>query len=480
MTPTPPPSASGGCCRSFTRAQALRALAGGRGGGAVQREWDPRMPLPAGTGVDRRHFLAAAGGGVLAVYGAERLGLTNRLLGDGIAQAASAQPADNPVLITLFLQGGLDALSLLAPTTDPRYVKLRPTLAVSPGSGTPLPEDPSLEWNPAAGSLADLHAAGQLTVIPGIGYTGEDMSHFTSRHYWEVGATSTELMTGWMGRYLDVAGSASNPLQGLSLDGQMNPSLASARNPVAAITTPEDFSLYIEGAWGAPFSAALNAAGALGDTLRSAHDPAVAQVARAASEVQIVRRALAPFHNAQGKASYTSPVPYPTSGTSDLPRRFAGLAAMIAAGLPLKCVALTTDTEFDTHSSQAATFSSGVQLVADTLKAFQADLQARGIADRVLVQVWSEFGRRAQENGSDGTDHGGAGSALLIGSRVTGGMLGEFPALNHLDANGNQKVNVDFRGLYCSLLEQWFDQDAGAVIPEARRFARYALLGSGA
>ncbi len=473
------PEQPAGCCSSFNRSRALRSVAGLRGG-PVQREWDPRMPMPAGTGVDRRSFLRAAGGGILAVYGAERLGLTNRVLGSGIAQAASTQGPDSPILVTLFLQGGIDALSLLAPTTDPTYQKLRPTLAVAPGSGTPLAADPALEWNPAASALADLQSAGQMTVIPGIGYTGEDMSHFTSRHYWEVGATSTDLMTGWMGRYLDVSGSATNPLQGLSLDGQMNPSLATAKHPVAAITTPQDFSLWIEGLWGDPLNSALQAAGDLGEQLRYSHDPAIAQVAEAATEAQIVRRALAPFVSSDGKAAYTSPVTYPTSGTSDLPQRFAGLAAMIAAGLPLKCVSLTTDTAFDTHSDQSATFSTGVQLVAETLSVFQADLAARGLADRVLVQVWSEFGRRAQENGSDGTDHGAAGAALLIGSRVAGGMLGEFPALTNLDVNGNQKVNVDFRGLYCSLLEQWFDQDAGAVIPAARKFPRYQLLSSAA
>ena len=153
---------------------------------------------------------------------------------------------------------------------------------------------------------------------------------------------------------------------------------------------------------------------------------------------------------------------------------------MIAAGIPLRCVALTTDTQFDTHSAQVGTFDPGIQLTADSLAAFQADLSARGIADRVLVHVWSEFGRRAQENGSDGTDHGAAGTGLLIGSRVAGGMLGEFPSLGNLDVNGNQRENVDYRGVYCSLLEQWFDQDAGAVIPGAKSFPRYPLLGTGA
>jgi uncharacterized protein (DUF1501 family) len=173
---------------------------------------------------------------------------------------------------------------------------------------------------------------------------------------------------------------------------------------------------------------------------------------------------------------YGSSVTYPEASTGDLPGRLAGLAAMIAAGVPLQCVALTTDTQFDTHSSQPETFDSGVWLVADSLAAFQADLEARGVADRVLVHVWSEFGRRAQENASDGTDHGAAGASLLIGSRVTGGMIGEFAPLNQLDPNGNQRENVDFRGVYCSLLEQWFDHDAGDVIPGASQLQRYNLI----
>ena len=443
----------------------------------VHREWDPRMPVPAGTGIDRRTFLRGSAGGLLAVYGAGRLGLSDAVLGDGIAQAAATAPqGGGPVLVSVFLQGGIDALSLLAPTLDPAYLKLRPTLALAPGSGIPLLEDPRLEWNPAAGSLAKLHAQGLLTVLPGIGYSDPDMSHFTSRHYWEVGATQASLLTGWLGRYLDLVGSPTNPLQGLSLDGQMNPVLATAKVPTAAIDKPEDFDLWIQGMWGDPFDAALDAAGALGDTLRGAADPAIRQVAGAAAEVQVVRRALAPFRDADGKATYHPAVSYPSSGDSDLPQRLAGLAAMIAAGLPLRCVSLTTDQGFDTHSNQAGDFTSGLKLVADSLAAFQADLTARGIADRVLVQVWSEFGRRPEENASAGTDHGTAGTSLLIGSRVAGQMIGELPSLTRLDDNDNQIANLDFRGLYCSLLEQWFGQDAAAVIPGAASFGRYQLL----
>jgi uncharacterized protein (DUF1501 family) len=470
MAPDP-----GNCCEGFTRAAALRrAVSAGKPRSV--REWDPRMPLPAGAGLDRRRFLLGAAGGLLSVYGAGRLGLGTRGLIEGVAEAAGAQPPSAPVLVSVFLAGGIDSLSLLAPVADPLYRKLRPTLAVGPSAGVPFSEDPRLHWHPAAGAFAALHAAGKVTVIPGIGYAGPDMSHFTSRHYWEVGATDTRAVTGWLGRYLDLAGGASNPLQGLSMDGGMNPTLATARNPVAAIDKPEDFSLWLEGVWGDVFTWTMDSASALGEAQRGAREAAIAQVAEAASEVGVVRHSLAPFRTSDGTAAYRSPVSYPKSGASDFPQRLSGLAAMLAAGLPLRCVALTSDTQFDTHSAQAGTFTPGVSLIADSIAAFQADLEARGIADRVLIHVWSEFGRRAEENGSRGTDHGAAGASLLVGSRVGGKMIGQWPGLADLDADGNLRENVDFRGVYCSLLEQWFGHDAASVIPGASGFQRYGVV----
>ena len=108
--------------------------------------------------------------------------------------------------------------------------------------------------------------------------------------------------------------------------------------------------------------------------------------------------------------------------------------------------------------------------------AFQRDLEARGIADRVLVHVWSEFGRRAQENGSNGTDHGAAGVGFLVGSRTAGTMIGEFPGLARLDADGNLRATSDFRGLYAALLEDWLGADAEAILPGVRGFARPRIL----
>ena len=137
--------------------------------------------------------------------------------------------------------------------------------------------------------------------------------------------TETRVVTGWLGRYLDVAGTPSNPLQGLSMDGEMNPTLATASNPVAAIGRPEDFSLWLDGVWGDIFGWTLDAAAGLGESQRHFGDPALTQVAEAASEVGVLRHVLAPFRDKNGNPAYRSPVAYPKSSDSDFPGRLAGL-----------------------------------------------------------------------------------------------------------------------------------------------------------
>ena len=113
------------------------------------------------------------------------------------------------------------------------------TLALPEGSGAPFAEDNRLMWHPSAAALAQLHAEGKVSVLPAVGYTDPDQSHFTSRHYWEVGALQPHANTGWMGRFLDVTGTQDNPLQGLSLDGRLSPSIASAQRPRRRRRRPE-------------------------------------------------------------------------------------------------------------------------------------------------------------------------------------------------------------------------------------------------
>ena len=455
-------------CNDFSRTHLLREAVAQAGRGLPAIE--PGMPLPAGTGLSRRTFLLEAAGLTMTIYGAGRL--AGAALEDGIARAAAAAP-NAPVLISVFLDGGADSLSILAPTGDPRYPTLRPRLALAPSAGTPFAEDARLRWHPSVASLATLHAEGKVTVLPAVGYTSPDQSHFTSRHYWEVGATDAHLRTGWLGRHIDVTGDPDNPLQGLSLQSRLMPALASTKRPVASIDSPSSYTFSAHRVRGEVETRMLAAMGAIGIAHRGSHDPALRQAGEVATQAHRLRHQLMPFRGA-----VASPVAYPQSGDS-FPRRLAALAAMLGGGLPLRCVALRAPGMYDTHSDQAGSLSNGLQLTTDSLYAFQRDLEARGVADRVLIHVWSEFGRRARENGSAGTDHGAAGIGFLIGSRARGTMIGEFPGLadgSGLDRQGNLRATSDFRGVYASLLEQWFGMDAAAVIPNAASFGRAALL----
>jgi uncharacterized protein (DUF1501 family) len=453
------------CCRDFTRSQALRAAAARAGAGLPDIE--PGMPAPAGTGLSRRSFVLRSAGLAMSVYGASKLGLG--AFEEGVARAAVA-PGQR-VLVSVFMPGGVDSLSLLAPVGDPKYATFRPGLKLDGASTTPFAEDPNMHWHPSAEPLRTLHDEGKVTVFPAIGYDHPDQSHFTSRHYWEVGALDAVAGYGWMGRYLDRVGTPDNPLQGLSLDSNLSPALASSTVPVAAVSDPADYSFGVPGVGNPVDGPMLKAIGDLGRL--PAPDAAFRQARAVASRVDSLRTQLAPYGN-DGKPTYTSPVTYPKG---DFGQRLAGLAAMVAGGLPLRCVAVTAPGSYDTHSNQAQSLTNGLKQTFDGLLAFQRDIEARGIADRVLVKVWSEFGRRPRENGS-GTDHGAAGSAFVIGTRARGQMVGQFPGLSVLDPQQNLRSTADFRALYCGLLEQWLDTDAGDVIPGASSFTRPALLKS--
>ena len=452
------------CCSDFSRTGLLRRAAAEAGRGLPAIE--PGMPIPAGTGLDRRSFLARTAGLALAVYGGSSL--LPRALEEGIAAAAAAGP--QRVLVSVFLDGGADSLSMLFPATDPLYRRLRPRLALPASAGQPFAEDERLRWHPSLAALAALHGEGKVSVLPGVGYSGPDQSHFTSRHFWEVGATSEQLRTGWLGRYLDRVGSPDNPLQGLSLDWRLQPSLATAKLPVASIDGPDQYGFWTRNVWGDVEKRMLDAIGALG-SLPSDGDAALAQATSAARQSARLRQQLLPFTPKNDQPGFTSPVAYP-KGDDEFPRRLAGLAAMLGAGLPIRVVALSAPGMYDTHDDQPQELADGLKLTADSLLAFQRDLEARGLADRVLVHVWSEFGRRAKENGSNGTDHGAAGAGFLIGARAGGTMIGEFPGLASLDRDGNLRATSDFRGLYSALLEDWLGADAEAIIPGARGFAR--------
>ncbi|HXP99604.1 MAG TPA: DUF1501 domain-containing protein [Solirubrobacteraceae bacterium] len=453
-------------CNDFTRSQLLRRGAAVAGKGLPRIE--PGMPLPAGTGLDRRTFLLRSAGAALSIYGASML--SPRHFEEGIAQAAAAANPDQPVLVSVFMEGGWDALSVLAPVGEAKYRELRPTLGLAEGAGKVFTEDDTLMWHPAATGLAELHEEGKVTVFPAIGYEPSEESHFTSRHYWEVGQLDANARTGWMGRYLDIVGEPDNPLQGLSLDYSLAPALATTTMPVAAVSSPADYTMWAYGLGEPVMAAALDTYGTLG-TL-AAPSPAYAEARGASYDTNLVLEEMANFVKSEKETGDSSSVTYPAG---EFAERLAVLAAMLHTGMPIKCVSINAAGSYDTHSNEVATLTSNLEQTIPALVAFQRDLEARGLDQRVLVQLWSEFGRRPKENGS-GTDHGAGGVAFLVGTRAAGKMVGEFPGLTTLDENENLIRTSDYRAMYCSLLEQWFQTEAGLVIPEAASFERPLLV----
>src|SRR5438034_1256889 len=135
---------------------------------------------------------------------------------------------------------------------------------------------------------------GKLAGLPPVGYTNADQSHFTSRHYWEVGDTDPRLQTGWLGRYLDHVGKPDNPLQGVSLDGELSPSLATAKKPVAALSGAGEYSFWAPGVWGQVEERMLAAIGSLGSS--RGHDKALAGARAVTFQSHRLRQQLEPFN----------------------------------------------------------------------------------------------------------------------------------------------------------------------------------------
>ena len=133
------------------------------------------------------------------------------------------RPPTATILVSIFFDGGIDSMSVLAPTGHSQYAGLRPTLALGPSEGTASARTRACAGTPPRRPLATLHGEGKVSTFPAIGYTSPNQSHFTSRHFYEIGELEIGARTGWLGRYIDRTGTDDNPLQGLSLDGSALP-----------------------------------------------------------------------------------------------------------------------------------------------------------------------------------------------------------------------------------------------------------------
>ena len=367
--------------------------------------------------------------------------------------------AKDTILVVVQLTGGNDGLNTVIPFADPEYAKLRPTIKIPKDQVKKIND--SVGLHPSMSGLADLLQDKALAVVQGVGYPNPSQSHFRSMDIWQAASTAENLTEGWVGRALKqtpatgafhvAAGNESSPL---ALNG------APARVP--SITSLEDFQLKVASASNADKK---NQKAVIEGSAKPPTSP-TSPASQPGLLDFVQKTALNTYASSQrlqeiGK-NYQPKSPYPQT---QLANRLKLAAQLIDANLGARIFYVSID-GFDTHANQGGAAGTQANLlgeVSGAITAFYKDLAARGHKDRLLVMTFSEFGRRAKENGSKGTDHGSGAPMLLVGGKVKAGAIGEHPSLTKLEM-GNLKHAIDFRQVYATVLDQWLGVSSEKVL----------------
>jgi uncharacterized protein (DUF1501 family) len=402
----------------------------------------------------RRRFLLASGvtGAAALAAGAGTVGWRE------IAGRAEADPlpTDASVLVLVTLYGGNDGLGTVVPYADGAYHDARPDLAY--GEDEVLRLDDHLGLNPAMKGFKALWDAKRLAIVRGVGYPKPDHSHFRSMDIWQSGSPDHPATTGWIGRWLDAT--RPDPLRVVSVGATLPPLAVGAKAAGVAL----------------PLTSFAAPAGPLGAGVRRlagadpADPPTQAMAARATGTLLSATAAFGPpLSAATGSADDEDEDKTrgaSAGGQGGLAKQLAIVARCVKAGVPTQVYAVSLG-GFDTHADEKGTQSRLLGELDSAVSGFLTELDKDPRGSKVVVAIYSEFGRRVAANASQGTDHGTAGPLLVAGHPVRGGFYGDQPGLTSLDA-GDLKVTTDFRSVYGTLLERVLDTEAGRVLDGTR------------
>jgi uncharacterized protein (DUF1501 family) len=403
----------------------------------------------------RRDFLARGLYGIGIGAGMPLfLGRTSAALTAQALQGTSMEKYPERILVVLELSGGNDGLNTVVPHADPAYYRARPRIGI-PAKDV-LKVSDAFGFHPSMVGFERLYKDGRMAVVHGCGYDHPSLSHFSSMSYWHTGVPNAGEPLGWLGR---VADDHLNPAtRNLIVNIGTSQSLAvrSGKHSPLVFDDPSRFrrdgtddQKRVLGELTGNGAAASNA------TL----DFLSATARNAADSSDFVR---------QASAAYRTPVDY------GIGNAFGGglqrVAALINAGMKTRLYYVAYQgNSFDTHVQQGDVHSRLLMYTADAVRAFMEDIARIGRADDVAVLMFTEFGRRVEENGSLGTDHGTATPMFLFGAhdRIKGGFYGQPPSLTDLD-DGNLKMTTDFRRVYATAIKEWLGYDDADTVLKGR------------
>jgi uncharacterized protein (DUF1501 family) len=386
-----------------------------------------------------------------------------------LSDLARAQGTARRNLVVLYLSGGNDALSMLIPYNDPEYRGRRPVLGIPAANVLQIGSDRAgnaLGLNPRLAGLKTIFDTGKLALIQRTGYENSSRSHFQGTDIWSTANTANTQGPGWLGRYLDTLPSPVDPLVGWSTVRDVPHVLQANRVGVAAIPSVTGYSFATpNGNTGTEAQFARQTA-----TRIASHIPV--DVPHLAFVNGTAQQAFATLDRVTAVGAYRPAAPYPNNGFGQALQAVAG--AMVT-GVGTRVFFVQTG-GFDTHAGQNTNQANGAytNLMAtlnDGLFAFYNDLTRQGLFGDTLVLQFSEFGRRINENGSAGTDHGAASVMMALGGGVRGGIFGTAPNLRStpdnptLENNGQDvRYETDFRSVYSKIIDTWLGGNSVQVL----------------
>lgn len=405
-------------------------------------------------GLTRRGFLkASCGVGATAL-----LSGVNMLTMEEVAQAAirNPLPAGQSILVVVTLYGGNDGLNTVVPFSDSAYYAARTDLAYAEADVIKL--DADLGLNPSMTGFKSLWDAGRLAIVRGVGYPDSDHSHFKSMDIWQTASPISPVGSGWLGRWLDHV--KADPITAINIGTTMPPLLVG--NTVTGSTLPVTGLRLPKGNLRTQLRKVGASAATLPPLQRAASQALVDWFSTSNTTTDALSSALPVVNDpTTDPASATG-----TGGEGKLADQLGVVARLINAGVPTRVYSVSLG-GFDTHSNEKGAQSALLAQVSQSISNFMKQIGATSRADDVTVFVYSEFGRRVAANLSNGTDHGTAGPAFIVGNKVKGGFYGEQPSLTKL-WNGDLEVRTDFRDIYASLLETVLQTDAAPILGDWR------------